>query len=84
MLGAFKSNRLEGGSCIDWSVAPLSYIIIEQAVVAEWYTRWSQKPLRATSCGFDSHPRHQFTSTTKLHRHQDILFDTKLFILAYA
>lgn len=28
------------------------------AGVAEWQTRRSQKPVRATSCGFDSHPRH--------------------------
>ena len=28
------------------------------AEVAEWQTRRSQKPLRATSCGFDSHLRH--------------------------
>lgn len=27
--------------------------------MAEWHTRWSQKPLRAILCGFDSHPRHQ-------------------------
>ena len=27
--------------------------------MAEWQTRRSQKPLRATSCGFDSHLRHQ-------------------------
>ena len=31
------------------------------AEVAEWQTRWSQKPLRATSCGFDSLPRHHLT-----------------------
>ncbi|MEN9389834.1 MAG: hypothetical protein RLY61_918 [Candidatus Parcubacteria bacterium] len=24
-----------------------------------WYTRWSQKPMSVSSCGFDSHPRHQ-------------------------
>ncbi len=24
-----------------------------------WYTRWSQKPMGASPCGFDSHPRHQ-------------------------
>jgi cytidyltransferase-like protein len=23
-----------------------------------WYTRWSQKPMDASSCGFESHPRH--------------------------
>ena len=27
--------------------------------MAEWQTRRSQKPLRATSCGFDSRSRHQ-------------------------
>jgi hypothetical protein len=28
------------------------------AEVAEWQTRWSQKPLGASPCGFDSHLRH--------------------------
>jgi hypothetical protein len=28
--------------------------------VAEWQTRRSQKPMRATSCGFDSRSRHQY------------------------
>src|SRR5229473_3189470 len=30
-----------------------------RAEVAEWQTRRSQKPMRATSCGFDSRSRHQ-------------------------
>src|SRR5260370_15208760 len=32
-----------------------------RAEVAEWQTRRSQKPMRATSCGFDSRSRHQAT-----------------------
>ena len=31
----------------------------KNAAVAEWQTRRTQNPLRATSCGFDSHQRHQ-------------------------
>ena len=34
-------------------------IILVLAVVAEWHTRWSQKPLGAIPCEFDSHSRHQ-------------------------
>ena len=26
--------------------------------MAEWYTRWSQKPLDVNPCGFESHLRH--------------------------
>jgi len=37
----------------------VSYNNQRDAEVAEWQTRRSQKPLRATSCGFDSHLRHQ-------------------------
>src|SRR6266511_5174673 len=37
----------------------LGYNNERDAEVAEWQTRRSQKPLRATSCGFDSHLRHQ-------------------------
>lgn len=36
------------------------------AEVAEWQTRRSQKPLRATSCGFDSHLRYHHTSLDTL------------------
>src|SRR5712692_6730327 len=34
-----------------------------RAEVAEWQTRRSQKPMRATSCGFDSRSRHQAIRT---------------------
>ena len=34
--------------------------------MAEWYTRWSQKPLDASPCEFDSHPRHQIMLATDL------------------
>ena len=38
-------------------------MVASGAEVAEWQTRWSQKPLRATSCGFDSRSRHQLAKT---------------------
>lgn len=40
-----------------WAV--LAYNTCRLAEVAEWHTRWSQKPLGETSYGFDSHLRHQ-------------------------
>ena len=39
------------------------------AEVAEWQTRRSQKPLRATSCGFDSHLRHHPREHIREHEH---------------
>jgi hypothetical protein len=43
-----------------------------RAEVAEWQTRRSQTPLRATSCGFESHLRYQrFTHETELQRPSD-------------
>src|SRR6266851_9011221 len=35
-----------------------------RAEVAEWQTRLSQKPMRATSCGFDSRSRHHATGNS--------------------
>ena len=39
--------------------SPRYDIVISQAEVVEWQTRWTQNPLLATTCGFKSHLRHQ-------------------------
>ncbi len=38
---------------------------LRRAEVAEWQTHGTQNPARATSCGFDSHLRHQKKRTLK-------------------
>ena len=40
-----------------------------RAEVAEWQTRRSQTPLRATSCGFESHLRYQPSQRTRFQSH---------------
>ena len=44
------------------------------AGVAEWQTRRTQNPLRATSCGFDSHHQHQRRIKRTLRKHQSSFY----------
>ncbi len=62
-IGAWRSlvAHTAGGRVVGGSnpLAPTKLLKTEEAEVAEWQTRRSQKPLMVTSCGFDSHLRHQ-------------------------
>ena len=66
--GCLRRSRRAGNGCVG-AFARRDNVTLYSAMhalarVVEWQTRRSQKPLRETSCGFDSHPGHHNSLTS--------------------